>query len=99
MTLKVFWSDRALVDAQKIFAYIAQDNIKNAHLVADRIDNTISLLAVTPFGRAGRMRGTYEAVVPKTPFIVAYTLKAGASLSIARIIHGARDWRGGKWPD
>jgi toxin ParE1/3/4 len=98
MTLKVFWSDRAVVDAQKIFAYIAQDNIKNAHLVADRIDKSISRLAVTPFGRAGRMRGTYEAVVPKTPFIVAYTLRPEVLLSIARIIHGARDWRGGKWP-
>jgi toxin ParE1/3/4 len=99
MTLQIFWSEKALTDVRKIFEYIAADNVQNAHLVADRIDNTILLLAVAPFGRAGRMRNTYEAVVPKTPFIVAYQLKPNQSINIARIIHGARNWRKDEWPD
>jgi toxin ParE1/3/4 len=98
MTLKVDWSEDALADVQEAFAYIANDSVQNAHLVADRIDHTVSLLAETPFGKPGRVKNTYEVVVPKTPFIIAYQLTKGKALSILRIIHGARDWREGEWP-
>ena len=96
MTLKILWSEDALADVQKILAFIARDNVQNAHLVADRIDHSIALLAETPFGKPGRMQSTYEAIVPKTPFIIAYHLGKDNSLNIARVIHGARDWKEGK---
>jgi toxin ParE1/3/4 len=99
MTATVKWSSSALHDLQIVFAFIAQDNVKNAHLVADRIENTVELLAVTPFGRPGRMAKTYEAIVPKTPFIVVYSLGGEGALDIVRVIHGARDWKGGEWPE
>jgi plasmid stabilization system protein ParE len=95
---KVFWSENALKDLQGILEYIASESIQNARLVASRIDKSVNLLAATPFGKPGRMRGTYEAVVPRTPFIIAYMLDGNKTLSIARVIHGARDWREGEWP-
>ena len=98
MSLQVFWSEDALADARTLFGFIAQDSLQNAHLVADRIDQTISRLAEMPFGRVGRMKNTYEVVVPKTPFIIAYQLNKNKSLNIVRVIHGARDWQAGKWP-
>jgi toxin ParE1/3/4 len=98
MTLKVDWSEDALADVQEAFSYIANDSLQNAHLVADRIDHTVSLLAETPFGKPGRVKNTYEVVVPKTPFIIAYQLTKGKALYILRVIHGARDWREGEWP-
>lgn len=99
MTRKILWSEDALADAQKIFAFIARDNVPNAHLVADRIDQSIELLAETPFGKPGRMQNTYEAIVPKTPFIIAYHLGKDNSLNIIRVLHGARDWQEGEWPE
>jgi toxin ParE1/3/4 len=98
VTRKIIWSEEALTDAEKIFQYIARDNTQNAHLVADRIDHSIALLAKTPFGKPGRMQGTYEVVVPRTPFIIAYQLSKDNSLGIVRVIHGARDWNEGEWP-
>jgi toxin ParE1/3/4 len=98
VTRQVFWSEGALADLQNIFEHIAQDNIQNAHLVADRIEHTISLLAETPFGKPGRMLNTYETIVPKTPFIIAYQLVKDKTLNIARVIHGARDWQEDEWP-
>ncbi len=98
MTRKILWSEDALADAQKIFAFIARDNLQNANLVADRIDHSIALIAETPLGKPGRIHNTYEAVVPKTSFIIAYHLGKDNSLNIIRVIHGARDWQVGEWP-
>jgi toxin ParE1/3/4 len=98
MSLQVFWSEDALREVEGIFSFIAQDSLNNANLVADRIEHTIDLLSKTPFGRQGRMKNTYEAVVPKTPFIIAYQLENKNSLTILHVIHGARDWKAGKWP-
>lgn len=98
MTLKVFWSEDALIDLEGIFKFIAQDDITNSHLVADRVEHTVGLLSETPFGRAGRMKNTYEVVVPKTPFIISYQHVKNKSLNILRVIHGARNWQQGEWP-
>lgn len=98
MSREVFWSEDALADLQSVFSHIARDNVQNAHLVADRIEHTVGLLAATPFGRSGRMKNTYEAIVPKTPFIIAYQLVKDKTLNIARVIHGARDWQENEWP-
>src|SRR5438105_1152748 len=98
MTREVSWSEDALKDLQGIIEYIASDNIQNARLVADRIDNSVKLLAAAPFGKPGRMRGTHEAVVPRTPFIITYLLDGSKTINIVRVIHGARNWREGEWP-
>ena len=97
MTRSVVWSENALADTLRIFDYIALESVQNAHLVADRIEQTVALLLSTPFGRTGRMPNTFEAIVPKTPFIIAYHL-SDECLSIVRVIHGARDWQKGEWP-
>jgi toxin ParE1/3/4 len=41
------------------------------------------------FGRTGRVAGTRELVIPKTPFIVLYRVN-GQSLEILRIYHAAQ---------
>src|SRR3984893_10319060 len=42
-------------------------------------------------GRPGRVPGTRELVIPKTPFIVLYRL-VGNTVQILRVFHGARRW-------
>jgi toxin ParE1/3/4 len=56
------------------------------------IQNIETLLAKNPeMGRPGRVPGTRELVVPKTPFIVPYRL-VGNTVQILRIFHSARRW-------
>jgi plasmid stabilization system protein ParE len=100
---RVVWSRHAHEDFREIIDYIAQDRPTAARNVAIHIDRTIQALAATPTGRQGRVSGTYEKVVPSLPFIVAYALGdepiTHETLTILRIIHGARDWREESWPE
>ena len=98
----VVWSKHAHNDFRGIIGYIAQDNPAAARNVATRIDRTIQALAAAPTGRQGRVSGTYEKVVRGMPYIVAYALgdesKDHETVTILRVIHGARDWREESWP-
>ena len=100
---RVVWSRNAHDDFRGIIGYIAQDDPAAARNVAIGIDRTIQALAATPTGRQGRVSGTYEKVVRGLPYIVAYALgdepKNHETLTILRVIHGARDWREESWPE
>lgn len=98
MSRDVVWSNEALSDFLGLFERIAQDNIQNAGRVADRIEHSVELLSRMQFGHAGRVFDTYEALVPKTPFIIVYRLVDANRLAIVRIIHTARSWPPGEWP-
>jgi toxin ParE1/3/4 len=90
---RVVWQSRALADFDAQIAFIAEASPANAMLVADRIDAVVSLLRENPVGRTGRVPGTFEFVVPKTAYIVAYALSDdGHALHVLRVIHAARHW-------
>lgn len=95
---EVVWSAEALRDFNAALLHIAKDNHRAASLVADRIDQAVRLLAERPIGHPGRVTGTYEKQVLKTPYVIAYAL-ADRTLTILRIIHHRRDWPPGDWPD
>ncbi len=42
-------------------------------------------------GRAGRVPGTRELLIPGTPYIIPYRVRAGA-VEILRVFHAARRW-------
>jgi plasmid stabilization system protein ParE len=100
---RVVWSKHAHDDFRGIIGFIAEDNPTAAHNVASRIDQTIQALATTPTGRKGRVSGSYEKVVRGMPYIIAYALgdepKGHETVTILRVIHGARDWREESWPE
>ncbi len=100
---RVVWSINALDELDGIVAYITQDNHIAANKVADIIEQSIHDLAAMPTGRKGRVTGTYEKVVSGLPFIVAYALgnepRGHETITILRVIHGARDWREESWPE
>ncbi|MGQ0682757.1 type II toxin-antitoxin system RelE/ParE family toxin [Bradyrhizobium sp.] len=87
------WSPEAIDDLVALRAYIEQDNPAAAQRVALHIVHNIeALLANSPeMGRPGRVPGTRELVIPKTPFIVPYRV-LGSTIQILRIFHGARRW-------
>ena len=93
----IVWSDDALDDLDAVLRFVARDSPKAAFALIDRIDEAASGLADFPIGRPGRVAKTYEKVVPRTPYIVAYAL-TDARVTILRVIHGGRDWPEGEWP-
>jgi addiction module RelE/StbE family toxin len=72
--------------------YIARDNPAAAKQIASRIRAAVKHLADHPeMGRPGRIVGTRELVVPKTPYIVAYRVR-GEVIEILSVMHGAQEW-------
>ncbi len=58
----------------------------------DKIDERVGRLAEqTEIGRPGRVKGTRELVITRTPYIVVYRLDDGV-VHIERVLHGAQRW-------
>jgi toxin ParE1/3/4 len=93
--MNILWSPEAIQDLVSLRSYIAEDNPVAAQRVALRIVKAVEeLLADNPhMGRPGRVPGTRELVIPRTPYIVPYRMRQRA-LEILRVYHGAR-----RWPD
>ena len=87
------WSPEAIDDLAALRAYIEQDDPAAARRVALHLVVSIeTLLSNHPeMGRPGRVPGTRELVIPKTPYIVPYRL-VGDAIQVLRILHGARRW-------
>jgi toxin ParE1/3/4 len=87
------WSPEAIADLVALRAYIAQDDPAAAQRVARHIvRNVETLLPNSPeLGRPGRVPGTRELVIPRTPYIVPYRL-VGNTIQVLRVFHSARRW-------
>jgi len=90
--MRLEWSRFALEDREKIFDYIEQDNPLAAVAVDDRISEQVKLLIQFPEGgRPGRIEGTRELVITRTPYIAVYCI-IGDALRILRVLHSAQLW-------
>ena len=86
-------------DISGIVRYITSDNPNAALRVEARIYDAIDKLAFMPAARAGRVNGTFEKPVRGLPYIIAFELIGKDELHVLRVIHGARDWPAGGWPE
>jgi toxin ParE1/3/4 len=93
--MNIAWSPEAIEDLASLRSYIAEDNPAAARRgVLRTIRNIEQLLRDNPqIGRAGRVPGIRELVVPRTPYIVPYRIQR-TTIQILRVYHGAR-----RWPD
>jgi toxin ParE1/3/4 len=93
--MKIAWSPEAIEDLVSLRAYIAEDNPAAARRTVQHLVESIEqLLPDNPrIGRAGRVPGTRELVIPKTPYIVPYRFQR-TTIQILRVYHAAR-----RWPD
>jgi toxin ParE1/3/4 len=90
--LRIVWSRRALLNVNAIAAYLDERDPGAATRTLDAIARGVCRLVFHPLsGRIGRVEGTREVVIPRTPYIVAYRMR-GDSLEILAVIHGARRW-------
>jgi toxin ParE1/3/4 len=72
--------------------FIAADHPGAAAQAAKRILDTVAYLRDHPgIGRAGRIPGTRELVVPGLPYIVPYRVKSTA-IQILGVLHVAQEW-------
>jgi len=90
--MKLLWSPTAVSDLQSIREYIARDNPSAARKIAERIRESVNRLIEFPLsGRAGRVPGTRELVIPGTSYIAAYRTHGG-EVQIAAVLHGRQRW-------
>jgi toxin ParE1/3/4 len=90
--VKLEWSVFALEDRNRIFDYIEHDNPRAAVSVDGQINTAVRQLEFQPeSGRLGRVEGTREIVIRRTPYIAAYRVRGGI-VRILRILHGAQQW-------
>jgi addiction module RelE/StbE family toxin len=90
--MRLEWLPQALNDFDEIIDYIADDNPFAAIEQGDEIESQVAgLLDNRHQGRPGRVKGTRELVIVRTPYIAAYRIKKD-SVQILRIFHGARLW-------
>ena len=87
------WTQRATEQLDQAYEHIASSKSEE---VAERITRQVisSVQQLTSFptsGRIGRVHGTRELVIAKTPFIAAYTLDRGDVVILA-VYHGAQKW-------
>jgi toxin ParE1/3/4 len=90
--MKVRWLLKAVNDLEDLHEYIAADDLTAASRQLELILKAAARLSEnTNMGRHGRVKGTRELVIPKTPYIAAYRIK-GDVVEILRVLHGARKW-------
>lgn len=90
--MRLVWAQYALEDRRAIYDHIEADDPRAAALVDTRIAEAVTRLIDFPeSGRLGRVEGTRELVVGRTPCIVAYRI-LGEAVRILRVLHGAQLW-------
>jgi toxin ParE1/3/4 len=74
--VRLEWSHFALADRDEIFDYIEADSPRAAVAMDDLISARVQLLIEFPEGgRIGRVPGTRELIVSRTPYLVAYRVR------------------------
>lgn len=90
--MQIVWSLFAIEDREAIFSYIEIDSPRAAARIDDLIEARVELLASSPeIGRPGRVSGTRELAIQRTPYIAAYRVEA-ESIRVLRVLHGAQLW-------
>ena len=90
MTLRIYGPAQA--DIEAAFADIAQDSPRAARAVVERILTSLESLPEHPgMGRTGRVPGTRELVIPRTPYVAVYE-ETAQGVAVVRVIHGAHNW-------
>ncbi|HEX7788929.1 MAG TPA: type II toxin-antitoxin system RelE/ParE family toxin [Afipia sp.] len=93
--MRLEWSPLAMDDRERIFDFIENDDPRAAMSVDERIAAQVLVLMRFPEGgRPGRIEGTRELVVRRTPYIVAYRVDKDC-VRILRVLHSAQLWPSG----
>jgi toxin ParE1/3/4 len=89
--VRLEWSDHAVADLTSISQWIEHNrSLDTANRVVRSVYDACQTLRHLPFrGRAGRLEGTRELVVPRLPYLVVYEVH-GDRVMILSVVHGAQ---------
>jgi toxin ParE1/3/4 len=88
--MQLKWLSKALQNLEEEAAYVAQDDVRAAGLVVQRVMAAVAMLAEQPgLGRPGRVPGTRELIVIKTRYLVPYRV-SGDTVEVLRVFHTSR---------
>lgn len=90
----VRWLPNAIRSRDHQIDYIAERNVQAAIDAGDSVMHQIRQLSEHPeLGRPGRVKGTRELVINRTPFVIVYRIKPRARrIEIIRFLHTAQQW-------
>lgn len=90
--MRLLRRDSYAVDLERIAEHIAKDKPGAALAMWDAIESQVERLRALPnSGRRGRLEGTRELLVLRTPFVVVYRI-AKTHVELIRVLHGAQQW-------
>ena len=90
--MRVRFTRLALQDIDDAYDFIAHDSPQNADLVIERIERSVdTILAQPAIGRPGRITGTREFIVARTPYILVYRERR-SELQILTVLHTSRKY-------
>jgi toxin ParE1/3/4 len=90
--MKIVWTKQAIADLNYAYDYVSERSSESAENIIERIEKSLQALSDFPeMGRQGRVAGTRELVVAKTPFILPYRVHKNR-IEILGVIHGNRRW-------
>jgi toxin ParE1/3/4 len=90
--MKIVWSPRAIRHLIHLRAYIQKDSEQNTALIAPRILQAVELIQTQPeMGRAGRVLGTRELIIPDTSYLIPYRVRRDR-LELIAVFHGRQKW-------
>jgi toxin ParE1/3/4 len=87
--LTIRWLGTAVRNRFEQLDYIAQDNPSAAVSLDEEIERQTDIHPL--MGREGRVKGTRELVIGRSPFIAVYRVRK-KRIEVLRILHGAQQW-------
>ena len=91
--MRLSWRPQAERDREDAINHIAEEDPLVAIEQLDRIEEQTDVLLQQPkLGRLGRVKGTRELVISRTPFIAIYHLPDAQHVEILRLMHSSQAW-------
>ena len=92
--MRLEWSQHAIQDRSDIYEFVEQRSPNAALWIDTRIgQQLVTLLRFPRAGRPGRVPGTRELVITRTPYIAAYR-PLPTRIRVLAIFHNAQTWPG-----
>jgi toxin ParE1/3/4 len=83
----------AVADLANLKEYLEPKNPQGYARIVTAIFTTMAQLENFPLlGREGRVEETYEIAVPRTPFLIIYSINDPLYVDIDRMLHGKQEY-------
>ncbi len=90
--VRIRWLRRRLETRDVQLDYVAKRHPAAAARLGEAIRGAVAILADHPgLGHVGRVDGTRELVVARTPYVIVYRV-VSTEVRIIRVLHSARPW-------